>query len=409
MRFDADALSRCVGCGLCLPACPTYQVTHAEQHGPRGRIAGMRLLQRGEIGVHDAGWLESMESCVQCRACEPACPSSVQFGALMERAREIIHEHERSPDDGGGAPGASPRLADSVLRTFGSRTLLRASTVLLAFAQMTKLDRLLPARFRVARRVRVRDAFRRLPATRGTGKPAFLFRGCVMDAWFRPVHRATLRVLAAAGYEIHSEPAPPCCGALHLHAGRVDEAKRLAQEVVSAYTGTEGDVIVNSAGCGAAMREYGRLLATAEAKAFAARVRDFAEAAMRAELPALRPLNRTVMLQTACHLRNVQRAEESSEALLRRIPALRVLRPDDGDLCCGAGGAYSLLQPELANRMRENKRRALMQPEVSTVVSGNPGCILHLAAVDVPMLHIAELVASALPEDPAGLNLSSRS
>lgn len=397
MIFDSETLARCVSCGLCLPACPTFQVTHAEQHGPRGRIAGMRMLQSGEIDVCDPAWIESMETCVQCRACEPACPSGVQFGALIERARATIHERERTMGIAGGEH-ARPhhRFVDGLLGVFASRAALRVATVLLALAQFLHLDRLAPARWRVAHRVRLREALRPLSPTNGA-RPAVLFRGCVMDAWFRPVHRATVRVLAAAGYAVRTASGPACCGALHLHAGRVDDAKRLARRVIDAYADTKGVVVVNSAGCGAAMREYGRLLGSPEAYAFGARVRDFAEAVIQAEPPPFRPVDRTVMMQMACHLKNVQRVDAASEQLLRSIPSLRVLRSADGEPCCGAGGAYSLFQPEFAGRMREGRRQALMQSGVTAVVSGNPGCMLHLAAAGVPMVHIAELAASALP------------
>jgi glycolate oxidase iron-sulfur subunit len=396
MIFEPQALSRCVSCGLCLPSCPTFQVTHAEQHGPRGRIAGMRLVQSGDIDSDDPSYIESMESCVQCRACEPACPSGVQFGALMEQARHAIDEHsERAqPQPSGGE--LSRRLTNMMLDGIASRTALRIGSIALALAQSARLDRLLPVRLRIARRIRLRDIFRPLRSTT-LGKPAFLFRGCVMDAWFRPVHDATLRVLAAAGYATRIHPSPSCCGALHLHAGRTDRAKTFARRVVEAYADTTGEIVVNSAGCGAAMREYGRLLGTDEARAFAARVRDFSEVVDPTALPVLRALDDIVVYQAPCHLKNVQRVDAQPEQLLRSIPSLRVTRPRDGELCCGAGGGYALLQPEFAARMRERKRQALEETGARTTVSANPGCMLHLEAAGVRTVHVAELLARALP------------
>ncbi|MGH7555362.1 MAG: (Fe-S)-binding protein [Longimicrobiales bacterium] len=399
MIFDPQALSRCVSCGLCLPSCPTFQVTHAEQHGPRGRIAGMRLVQSGEIDSADPAYIESMESCVQCRACEPACPSGVQFGPLMEQARDAIHDRSavRGERDATGGK-LSRRIMDVMLDGIASRTALRTGSIALALAQAVRLDRLLPARLRIARRIRLRDVFRPLRETT-RGKPAFLFRGCVMDAWFRPVHEATLRVLDAAGYATRITPSPACCGALHLHAGRTDRARTLARRVVDAYAGTTGAIVVNSAGCGAALREYGRLLGTDEARAFAARVRDFSEAVNPADLPELRALDDSVVYQAACHLKNVQRVDAEPERLLRSIPSLRVTRPLDGELCCGAGGAYALFQPAFAARMRERKRKALEETGARTTVSANPGCMLHLEAAGIRTIHVAELLAAALPSD----------
>jgi glycolate oxidase iron-sulfur subunit len=407
MIFDQHALSQCVSCGFCLPSCPTFQVTHKEQHGPRGRIAGMRMVQAGEIDAVDPGYVESMETCVQCRACEPACPSGVRFGFLMEQARAALHEPpEAAPAGARSAGRLQALLTDLGLRSLTSRWLVRTLTVLLALAQATRLDRILPPTYRPARRVRARDVLRPLRPEPGGrprpgGEPAFLFRGCVMDAWFRSTHQATARVLAAAGYDVRTEPAPACCGALHLHAGREAEARRLAREVVGAYAGSQGIVVVNSAGCGAAMREYGHLLGTPEARAFSARIRDFSEAASPARLPPLRRLDRTVVYQAACHLKNVQRVDREVDEMLDAIPGLTVLRPADGELCCGAGGAYSLLQPELAGRMRARKVEALLETGATLVVSGNPGCMLHLAAAGLELVHTADLVASALP--PANL------
>lgn len=393
MIFDPDDLSMCVSCGLCLSACPTFQVTHMEQHGPRGRISGMRFIQSGAVAETDPDYVDSMETCIQCRACEPACPSGVPFGRLMERAQASLAGRQN-------ARGRRLRLLvlDVGLGMLRHRSAVRFVTVLLALAQVLRLDRLMPRKWRVARRIGLSDPLRPLRATRGD-KAALLFRGCVMDAWFRTTHEATLRVLEAAGYAVRTEPSPPCCGALHLHTGRDADARRMAAEVVAAYRGTDGILVVNSAGCGAAMREYGHLLGTEEAHVFSARVRDFAEAVSPESLPPLRSLGgQTVVYQAACHLKNVQRVDGEVDRLLEAIPGLTVVRPADGELCCGAGGAYSLLQPEFGSQVRDRKVAALLETGATRVVSGNPGCMLHLGAAGMDMVHIAELVAEALPE-----------
>lgn len=399
MIFDEAQLGQCVACGLCLPSCPTYNITQLERHGPRGRIAGMRLVQTGEADPADPDYVESMETCVQCRACEAVCPSHVQFGALIEHARTDLHQR-RPPR---GLRALAERAAYGLLPR---RRLLRAATLGLALLQTLRADRALPARLRLGVRIRARDVLRRLPPTSGR-RGAHLFRGCVMDQWFRPVHAATLRVLEAAGYATRTTPAPGCCGALHLHAGRREEAQRLAREVVAAYAGTTGPIIVNSGGCGAMLKEYGELLGTPEAHAFAARVTDFSEAVDPTDLPDLQPVTQTVAYQASCHLRNVQQVTSEPIRLLAAVPGLTVTEPADGQLCCGAGGAYSVLQPGFADPLAARKTAALEATGATTVATGNPGCALQLARAGLPVAHPAELLAQALdpgaaPPPPTG-------
>lgn len=394
--FDAHQLAQCVECGLCLSSCPTYAVTHLEQHGPRGRIQGMRLAQAGEIDLTDPDSLDSIETCVQCRACEAVCPSDVEFGALMEDARHDLHRR-RPPR---GLRAAVERAGYGLL---AHRGLLRVATVLLMLAQALRLDRLLPPRLRLPVRLRAGDVLAPLRGSGGVaGRPAHLFRGCVMDQWFRPVHAATVRVLAAAGYRVRTDPAPACCGALHLHAGRADQARRLARAVVAAYRDTTGPVVVDSGGCAAMLKEYGRLLATPEAEAFAARVVDVTEAVGPHDLPPLRRLPLTVAYQASCHLRNVARVDAEPRRLLAAVPGLRLVEPADGQLCCGAGGAYSLTHPEFADPLRERKAGALAATGCSVVATGNPGCALQLARAGLAVVHPVELLARALPDPPTG-------
>jgi glycolate oxidase iron-sulfur subunit len=224
-----------------------------------------------------------------------------------------------------------------------------------------------------------------------------MFTGCVMDAWLRDTHRSTLRVMRATGARVaRPNRGGDCCGALHTHAGRADDARRLARRVMASMPG-EAPVVVNSAGCGAAMKDYGRLLGTAEAAAFSARVRDFSE--WVAEHPVgLRPTGATLVVQDPCHLRHVQRAHGAVRSAL--APAYTLVETDDDGLCCGAGGAYALLQPRLAGSIRERKvaalRRAAPDP---VVVSANPGCIVHLGQAGVDARHPADLMAAALEGD----------
>jgi glycolate oxidase iron-sulfur subunit len=253
--------------------------------------------------------------------------------------------------------------------------------------------RLIPRRLALPR-LAARSLAQPVDAPRGGDPDAWVFTGCVMDAWLRDTHRSTVRVLQAGGARV-ARPGRggDCCGALHTHAGRTRDAMRLARRVMRSMPGA-APVVVNSAGCGAAMKDYGRLLGTPEAEAFSARVRDFSEWVAEHEVP-LRATGATLVVQDPCHLRHVQRAQGAVRSAL--APAYALVDTDDDGLCCGAGGAYALLQPELAGRIRERKvdalRRAAPDP---VVVSANPGCIVHLRQAGVDVRHPADLLADAL-------------
>ena len=356
---DEDDLARCVGCGLCLPHCPTWRVTGEEALSPRGRIAAMRQVQWEGAPVSDR-FGEVIDSCIQCRGCEPACPSAVPFGALMESTREAVNAGERP------VPTWLRLALDGLTRP----RLLRAGTTVLAVAQRA---RVLPRRLPVPTRLPIR----RSPLA-PTGDDVWFHTGCVMDAWQRDIHAAGLRVLAAVGVGARLPgPGAACCGALHGHAGLGQRARVLAERTIAAMPG-DAPVVVDSAGCGAALSEYGHLLGTAEAAAFSARVVDVHTfLAQRAgSLPPGRHLG-TVAVQDPCHLRHVQRAEAGVRVVLERYA--EVVGLDDDGLCCGAGGAFSLLQPELSDLVRQRKAAAIERTGVAVVASANPGCIMQLA------------------------------
>ncbi len=390
--FDADLLAQCVQCGFCLSSCPTYETTHLEEHGPRGRILAMRLVAEGEFDITDPDVADSLETCVQCRACEVVCPSLVEFGALMETSRAELHR--RQPPR--GLRGLAHALG---FRALVRRGLLRAGAFALSVAQLIRLDRLAPDRLRPARRARLRDVARgyRTPTGTRVRGDAFVFRGCVMDALFRDVHQAVADVLAGLGYAPRFEPAPPCCGALQMHAGREDEGRALAEATVAAYQGTSGPIVVDSAGCGAAMKEYGHLLDTDEAHAFSARVVDLSEVVDPAEVAArARAVPLTLAYQAPCHQRNVQRLGEVPLEVLRAIPGLTILQPDDEQLCCGSGGIYSFEQPELGDALLARKDESLQRTGADGVISGNPGCAMQIARAGWEIHHPAQLLARAL-------------
>lgn len=398
LSVDEDELASCVACGLCLPHCPTFRVTGDETRSPRGRIAAMRAVHSGAVAA-DASFARVMDECVLCRGCEPACPSGVPFGRLMEGAR-----HTLAVADGSRYVPAWKRAAYRILTRH--RLLLTLST---AGAVAQRL-RLLPRRLGLPRlplrRPRLRPPTLEGPigaesAPIGTRESAdvWLFTGCVMDAWMRPVHQAAYDVVTRAGGHVRlARPGAgaDCCGALHHHAGLVDDARRLAARVMAAMPG-DAPVLVDSAGCGAAMKDYGRLVGTAAAGAFSARVHDIHEwlAARVDRLPPGR-LAHAVAVQDPCHLRHAQRVHGAVRDVLGRYAELVEL--DDDGLCCGAGGAYAVEHRELGNAIRQRKVDAIRRAGAPVVASANPGCILHLSAAGLDVRHPIEVVADAIAE-----------
>jgi glycolate oxidase iron-sulfur subunit len=381
LRLDDEELSTCVACGLCLPHCPTFRVTGEEGLSPRGRIDAMRSVQWRGAPVDDE-FVRFMETCVQCRGCEPACPSGVPFGRLMEGTRTALATSRRT----------APRWLRAGYGVLGRHRLLLAGSTLLAVAQRL---RLVPRRAGLARL-----PLRRGPAVTSTGPDVWLFTGCVMDAWMRPTHRATAELIGRMGFTFSvPEAGGACCGALHVHAGLEGPAWRLAARVIRAMPGA-APVLVNSAGCGAAMKDYGHLVGTAEARRFAARVRDvhewLAEHLDRLPSPARR-LD-SVIVHDPCHLRHVQRTHAAVRAVVGQVAD--VVELDDDGLCCGAGGAYAALEPDLAREIRDRKLaaidRAAARSGAMVVASANPGCVFHLAAAGRDVRHPVDIVVEAM-------------
>jgi len=389
-----DELACCVSCGLCLPHCPTYRVTGEEALSPRGRIAAMRQVQ-WEGAEPDDAFRRSMATCVQCRGCETACPSGVPFGHLIEDTKANL-PRDRWPRQPIPRQESVVRLG---LRALGHHRLLLAGSSLLGVAQRL---RMLPQR--LSRRLGLPDRVpvRRTARLQASGTDVWLFTGCVMDAWMRDVHADVQRVVEAtgAGVALPGRDAA-CCGALALHAGLRPDARALAGRTMRAFPG-DAPILVDAAGCGAMLKDYGHLLGTREAEAFAARVRDVHEwLAERVDRlpPAPEGGDRpTVAVQDPCHLRHVQRVHQSVRTVLR--PYADIVELDDEGLCCGAGGAYALSQPELASAIRERKLAAIARAGAPIVASANPGCALHLAAAGVEAVHPCQIVARRLARTP---------
>jgi glycolate oxidase iron-sulfur subunit len=364
-----DDLNTCVQCGLCLPHCPTFRVTGLETSSPRGRIAAMRAVQDGRATV-DGDFTRFTDECLACRACEAACPSSVPYGRLIEAARAQTE----------AARPAAERAARraGINGVIGHRRLTRLMGWGLAVMQVLRLDRLAPVRLRMATpRVTLRGMRMPLPDPVGTGPEAMLLTGCVMDIAFRPAHAATLHAMARAGYRATTPAAGGCCGALAAHAGEVDEARALARQRIAEMEGAEV-VVADSAGCSAHLRAYGHLLAddpawADRARAFAATVRD----AVELDAPPARTVDGLVAVHDACHHLHAQGIGPEVRRVLRDAGATCV-DLGDGGRCCGAGGIYNVLEPDMASTLGEQKARAIIATGAPVVAVANPGCAIQI-------------------------------
>lgn len=393
------ALDPCVHCGLCLPACPTYLATGDEADSPRGRIVLMRALERGELAADDAGVREHLDRCLGCRGCEPACPSGVGYGRGLAAAREMLTR-----------ANGIPTFTRVVLAIFGNRMLWTLAFGAARVLRATGVAGLMPGPSRLGRLMGGIAATRggarhptwtpsASPPLRPTARVA-LFRGCIMDTLFSHVHDATRRTLQANGYEVVEVRGATCCGAPHEHAGDRAGAADLADANVRAFAVEADYIVVNSAGCGAMLRDYGHLLGTDAARAMAGKVRDVTELlAERGPRPGA-PVPMDVAYDAPCHLQHAQGVHAAPLAVLRAVPGLRVHLLPGHDRCCGGAGAYALLEPELSGQVLADKVATLRgaDPKPAAVATGNPGCIIQIggglraAGVTTPVLHPVELL-----------------
>jgi glycolate oxidase iron-sulfur subunit len=397
----------CVHCGLCLPVCPTYRVTGRETSSPRGRLYLMRGAIEGEIPLGEV-LADEAYLCLGCRACETACPSGVQFGALLEETRAAI-------DLAGLRAGWPKRIESWVLRhLLPLRGLLHWLVGLLGLVQRLRLDRLtvplLPASLRGAwelapaipparERVRLPALFPARGERRGT---VALFEGCIMPELFGAVNLATARVLARNGFEVVVPREQGCCGALQAHSGEMELARDLARRNLAAFDlARVNAIVVNSAGCGAALREADRWLPN-QAQAFAASVRDICEFLEEAGIePPKRRLEARVCYDDPCHLVHGQRVQAAPRRLLEMIPGLELVAHEDPTGCCGAAGIYNLTHPEMSREVLERKMRALAAADPDVIASGNPGCLIQLEAgvrhwgLRARVVHPIQLLAEA--------------
>ncbi|HYM14401.1 MAG TPA: heterodisulfide reductase-related iron-sulfur binding cluster [Dehalococcoidia bacterium] len=401
----AGDIARCVHCGFCLQACPTYLDLGTETDSPRGRIALIDALTVGRADPTPA-LLGHLDLCLQCRACESACPSGVPFGRIMEGARAAVME--------GPARPRSWRLRAAVLRA-----LLPHPARVNAVMRLLRLYERSPLRPLVRRIPALRDADAGLPALprspfqlppqpAGLTRSVAMLTGCVMGHMYPRTHAATVRVLNRLGYRVILPEGQTCCGALSLHAGDRRLTRSLARRNIDAFLVSACEaVIVNSAGCGSTMKEYGDLLAddaayAARAAEFAAATRDVLEFVADHELGPLGAVPGAVTYQDSCHLVHAQRVTRAPRAILAAIPGLELREMTAPDRCCGSAGLYSLAQPAMSRRLLEQKMDDVAATGALTVATANPGCMSQIEA-GMPsrnmrgrVTHVIELLDAAM-------------
>lgn len=398
---DAD---RCVLCGMCLPHCPTYGLTRNEAESPRGRIALMLALARGQL--EPTPQLRGhLERCLGCRACEAMCPSQVRYARLLRNSREQLAELQPMPH----------RLADRLANP-DQRRLLRTGVRLARWSGLPQLASAMPAlaNNRLGRLLLALPATPTAPAlpeftpARGNERGRLaLFTGCTGDLFERQLLHDAVRLLSALGYGVHIPTTQGCCGALHAQQGDGTRARALAQKNLAAFAAQPVEAILSVAsGCGALLHEYDELLDSNEAADFAGKVQDINVFLARIDWPAdfmLQSLPQKVLVHEACSLRNVLRGGNSLYALLRRIPQLVVEPLPHNEQCCGAAGSYFLEQPEAAEALRAPKVAAVKALSARYLASANIGCTMHLGAglraagLNVEVVHPVSLLARQLP------------
>ncbi len=419
----AELYNKCVHCGFCLPTCPTYALWGEEMDSPRGRIYLMRLGNEGKAQLTDS-YARHFDQCLGCMACMTACPSGVQYDKLIEATRSQIERHyQRSAGE------TIYRKLIFNLLPYPER--LRAvlwpawayqASGLRALVQSTGLLKLLPRKLRSAEALLPAITLRelcahmpeRIPAQGPVRKRVGLLTGCVQRVLFSGVNAATARVLAAEGCEVIVPDEQGCCGALAVHVGLEEQALDFARNLIGVFERAGVDtIVINAAGCGSTMKEYGYLLRNdpqyaERAKAFAAKCKDISEVLGELEPRAVRhPLPLHIAYHDSCHLQHAQRIRSQPRQVLKTIPKLEILEVPDSAICCGSAGIYNLVQPDTATQLGDMKVKNCLSTSPDLVVSANPGCLVQIssglkrAGRRVPVLHMIELIDAAIQGTPA--------
>ncbi len=427
LYLDGDApaqelIQRCVHCGFCLPTCPTYAVLGIEADSPRGRIRLMKDAWEGRIAPQNAAFERHVYQCLDCRACETACPSGVEYGKLVEAARSQV---ERTRRRGAMAHFVRWLALDQLLphprRLAFVTRLTYAARDLGAGALLRLVGRRVPLAARLAGSLDLVPAGRPsapalpllFPAAGTRRARVALFEGCIQRAAFGATNAATARVLARNGIEVVVAEGQTCCGALHVHAGERAAGRELARRNIAALEPLDVDAfVVNAAGCGANLKEYGWLLKddarwAERAERFAAKVKDASEILADLGLTAAPgPLDANVAYDEPCHLLHGQKVSAQPKALLAQIPGLRIVPLAEADWCCGSAGIYNVSQPDLSRKLLHRKMEHLRAAAPDILVTANPGCLMQLEAgiresgMRTEVLHLMDLLDRSYASAP---------
>ena len=408
---------QCVHCGLCLNECPTYRLLGTEADSPRGRIHQMILVEEGRLKMNQT-FVHHIDLCLDCRACETACPSGVPYGKLVENARAKIEKDYRRPWFSSllrsiGLRHLLPHpgrmaLAGGLLRFYqrsGLQSLVRASGLLRLLGKMGEAEHLLPAIDRNFFHSEIGKVF---PAKGERRARVAFFAGCMQLVAFAELNRATVRVLQKNGCEVVVPGGQLCCGALQVHAGLRDTAQQLAKKNMDVFLNDGFDaVITNTSGCGSTLKEYEQLFphdanAGAKAKQFSEKVSDVSEFLDQLGLrPPASEVRLRATVQDSCHLVHGQKIRNAPRELLRAIPGVEILEMKLADHCCGSAGIYNLTQPTVAEELLKEKMEHARDTKAEAIVTSNPGCILQLRAgverhsTGQQVFHVIELLDRA--------------
>jgi glycolate oxidase iron-sulfur subunit len=389
-----EDMYKCVHCGFCLQACPTYLETGLETESPRGRIALMKAVNEGRIGITPDVY-RHWDLCIQCRACEVACPSGVPYGNLIEATMSQVERHRKtslaSKVIGGAAlntvlpnQGRLNLLAGGLklYQQTGLQSAVRKTKVLAALApSLAELEMSSPT----VSKQRFKAQGQIVPAIGERRAKIAILSGCVMPLIHGPEMNAVVRVLTRNGCDVEVTKGQGCCGAMHSHVGDLNRARQLARQNIDAFQGRGVDaVIVASAGCGARMKEYGHLLQgdaeyAERAEQFSHNVKDVHE--FLVDLPFIPPtgrIDKRVTYQDSCHLANPQRITDAPRTLLKSIPGVEFVEMEKSNVCCGAGGTYTITEREFSLRVLDSKMSSVEKTKADVLATANPGCVLQL-------------------------------
>ncbi len=408
-RFlDYDKSLACIHCGLCLSSCPTYLETGNENDSPRGRIYIMRALQDGRLPVADTS-VRHIDLCLGCRACEAACPSGVHYGELLEATRDHVEKrYRRSP-------------YQNFLRRFVIEKMFPVPwrmKLLLAPGRLMKtlrIDRVLPQSLRdslalIPDRISGAPLLELYPVDKSRGRVGFV-SGCVMSVMFGDTNLSSIELLNRAGFDVVVPRDQGCCGALFAHGGNLASARESAKRNIAAFEKEKLDaIIINAAGCGSTLKEYGHLLAGdsqwgQRGRAFSEKVKDITEwLAASLEIKASQSRER-VTYHDACHLAHAQRITKAPRDLVKAVAGPSFVDLPESDVCCGSAGSYNLTEPEMAERLQHRKVQNILKTGAQVVVTSNPGCMLQIeaglkkAGAQIRVQHIADFLAERLAKE----------